>query len=303
MLRRSRNGNRPGLSRAEVLMIVAIIGVVGMLLLLAMPAQRENARMLHCRNNLGQVGLAMLAYGNAFDGALPPVAAPLPSEPSPIASWLRALGEPDFSRLATNRPPRLSEDGPAAVPVRIPGLLCPGDPRATESVFDAPTSYRFNAGDSPGGLNGPFAPGVARTLREIELADGLGYTSAMSERLLGDGRADASPWNYRRLPAPIASESCPDDGDWKGDAGSSWATNGWVSGLYNHALAPNALRSCVGSDDRSALMGASSGHPENRVHVLLLDGGVRSYATTVNPQIWKALGTVGPRPGGPAEEP
>lgn len=283
-------------------MVAAIVGVATMLLLLSMPTQRENARQVACQRNLGQIGLALLAYGDAFAGALPPVATPLPSEPSPISAWLRVLGEPDFARVVPDRPPQWNLDGPNVVAHRVPGLLCPSDPGIGNLAMVAPSSYRFNAGDSPIGLNGPFAPGVFRTLSAIDEADGRAFTAAMAERLLGDGRAAASPSNYRRLAVPISSEHCPDEGDWKGDAGSSWATNGWETNLYTHALTPNPEKSCVSGDGQAGLIGSSSGHA-GRVYVLLLDGGVRPYTESVHPRIWRALGTVGVRPAEVGESP
>lgn len=283
---------RRGIGRAEVLVIVAIVGLASLLFLLSMPGRRENARLIACQRNLGQIGLTLIAYGNAFDGALPTLTTPLPSEPSPVATWLRVLGEPDFSRLVADRPPSIDDAGPAVAAHRVPGLLCPSDPNIRNAQFDAPTSYRLNAGDAPRGLNGPFAPGVFRTLATIEEADGLAFTAAMAERLLGDGQAREYLGNYRRSAGEIGAETGSVAEEWRGDAGSTWAVNGWASNLYNHALTPNAPGSSINGDGQAGLIGASSGHA-GRVHVLLLDGRVQSFGSTVHPNIWKALGTVG----------
>ena len=67
MLQRFRRG---GFTLVELLVVIAIIGVLVALLLPAVQAAREAARQSACRNNLKQIGLAVLRV-ETRRGALP----------------------------------------------------------------------------------------------------------------------------------------------------------------------------------------------------------------------------------------
>lgn len=288
---------RGGFGLGEVIVVLVIVMIVGLLLISAMPRQREAARMAACRKNLGEIGIA-LAHANKVQGHLPPVPPLGPDAPppmsGPLALMMQTLGLPSFAGLVD--PERLPANRPGAPtgPIRIPGFVCPSDGAGGLETTDK-VSYRGTTGSTVDGNGGIFAPGrEPLSLANVEAADGLGYTAAFSERLLGSGQDTAGLRNYAVVPGPVEPEGSsplPPDA-WRGDAGSSWMVANWPSTLYSHALPPNGSPSIVADDGLTARMGASSGHVEG-VNVLRCDLSVTTVTTRVAPKVWKALADVG----------
>lgn len=62
---------RSGFTLVELLVVIAIIGLLAAMLLPAISSSRESARDAQCRNNLRQIGIAILAYSDRNSGVLP----------------------------------------------------------------------------------------------------------------------------------------------------------------------------------------------------------------------------------------
>jgi prepilin-type processing-associated H-X9-DG protein len=293
------------LTLVEVLIVLALVATVALVLLMAVPRAREQARLAGCRRNLGQIGIAIALY-DQFQNHLPIVAEPGPLDgqsaagattygAGPLRTLLETLVLPDFTELIDPRKPLKPRAGEIPGETAVPGFVCQSDPTGLAGRFRAPVSYRATTGDSAEGDNGPFAPGRTLALSAIEAADGLSYTAGFAERLIGNHESGISGLAaYQLVPDRVMPQGCrpaPDTSAWRGDAGSSWRDCDYLSTLYNHALLPNGQPSCIAADGRTAFMGASSGHTRG-VNMLLLDGSVTVVVPTINAKVWKEFASV-----------
>ena len=293
IVRRTRSRPR-GISAVEVLIVVAILLIVTLALMAAIPRSRENARLVLCNDHLAKIGGSLALYDTTFSH-LPTMPRPGERGPGPLALLTAHSGFGDFGGETRSKPKSapLFADVPAGRPVR--GFVCPADLVFDRAApFPAPTSYRGCAGPGPDGLGGAFAFGAVVGGENVEKAAGKDFTAAFAERRIGSGSGELWPANdYRSVPGPIGGVPCPEGPaeSWRGDAGSSWESADWTSTLYNHAMTPNGSPSCVAVDGKSARMGASSNHA-NRVNVLMVGGSVRGFTPTVDAEVWRKFAGV-----------
>ncbi|MEO0530948.1 MAG: DUF1559 domain-containing protein [Planctomycetota bacterium] len=168
---RATGGSRAarwGFTLVELLVVISIVGVLVALLLPAVQAARESSRRSSCKNNLKQVGLAILNY-ESTNGKFPPGKQWSARKPDPNAfdyAWssiiLGYLEEEslrqqiDFTRPLTD---------PVNLPAKsqtIAAYLCPSASRLEE--HRGPDARLFNLGGLPGeglacidylGISGP----------------------------------------------------------------------------------------------------------------------------------------------------
>jgi prepilin-type N-terminal cleavage/methylation domain-containing protein len=182
-----------GFTVVELLVVVAIIGVLVALLLPAIQAAREAARRANCESNLRQCGSAISEYVTSKDQFPASRTAHTLGATSVIMNWvypvLTNLGETSLHRqLRTGTLP-------SPLP-KLPVLICP-----SQAIFgqpDAPLSYAVNGGRANNAnnldynANGVFVDKAVanpqiKDMRIVDLTDGQSNTLMLLENLSVQG--------------------------------------------------------------------------------------------------------------------
>lgn len=262
---------RPAFTLVEVLVVIAIIGVLAGILVPAVQSARESVRRTSCSNNLRQLGLALGSFESAR-GRFPVGAesrewAANPNLPHQFFRWsVLAHLAPFFEET------RLLEDLDISVPLytgigadsiapqnreavarTVPLFLCPSDRGRPVSDIFGPTNYAACTGSGVGGGT-PFESDgiffINSQIRPKDISDGLSKTAAFSESILGDGPvagrtpsgiAPATGYAFV-FATPLSDAACnrPLYYNFTDLRGFSWANGEYRTTIYNHARPPNA---------------------------------------------------------------
>jgi prepilin-type N-terminal cleavage/methylation domain-containing protein len=155
LVRSKRRIALAGFTLVELLVVIAIIGVLVALLLPAVQAAREAARRSQCKNNLHQVGLALLNFESS-KGSLP--AGSGYTRPEPKGNWVVGAA-PYFEQTAVFSHydfTKYSNEGSnlqLAATTVIPMLVCPSDEESSQPILS-------NRRQGAGSHNPPVAQGL-----------------------------------------------------------------------------------------------------------------------------------------------
>ena len=179
----------------QLLVVVAIIGMLIALLLPATQSARESARRSQCTNNLKQIGLALHNYHDTYGQFPPAIIGPSDVPPERQFSWMVAI-LPFLEQNSLYEALRLDLpwDHPhnaSLLQISPQTLLCPSDPSpdATQEGY-LRTSYvavtgadlSYGVGDRRGVI------GMDRGLSCAEITDGTSNTILVAEV------TDGGPW-------------------------------------------------------------------------------------------------------------
>lgn len=320
------HGNaRAGITIVEVLVAIAMIGLLVALLLPAVQSSRESSRKIQCIDHLRQIGTACAAHESSFQrfpAALMGDRAPSAFIGQRLAPQVALLPFVDQRNvwemidlqedgLGAGDDPPTSIRNASVLSINIPLYLCPSD-----AVPIGGNSYRVSIGTSPqmhetipqdekAAKVGALA-GQGRGVYAARIRDGLSQTVFFSEKLVGDRDVDAY-YPSRDYFLAGGDFRYPDDAldgcrlavginpDHVSFGGSTWLLGGYDFTWYNHIATPNAqLPDCSSGRQASGAVGGSfaarSPHPGG-VNVVFGDGAARLISNSIDLQVWRALGT------------
>ncbi|MDE2509010.1 MAG: DUF1559 domain-containing protein, partial [Planctomycetota bacterium] len=290
-------------------------------------AAREAARSAQCANNLRQIGLASQNYVSRF-GKYPCVydGIVIKSAEYPgvaiysqrFSHWTRILPDLDQNVLydqlnftdVLSDPSRSKPDSNAenssAISTVLRAFLCPSDAAAAVIGTTGDTNYRVNIGwsnmlqilgDDPNG--GPFNSAQGSP---AAVTDGLSNTVPASEKLRGI--VEGSPFDPRTSMASGFVGTTPAETyhmcatktsrhfGYMTYAGLSRAVATQAHTMYGHIGLPNdPSADCLGRVLFWYGMASARSNPPGGVQAAFADGSVRFVKSSVNRQVWKAIGT------------
>ena len=309
---RATDRSREGFTLVEVLVVLAIIGILAGLLLPAVQAAREAARRAQCSNNLKQVGLALLSYEGSnnslppgrmmtydprYAGSSPPCTSLLVEK----SLFLHILAQMDQGPLYDAINHNLAIFGFENRTVRlasVASLACPTDPAAGR-VRDGDTRLLYSFGLAVPGEPYPVFFGSYAGMygsyflnATPRIANGCRVPSAVLAQVDGSFH-DVSPIRLAAITDGlsqtvfVAERALSPLREMEDDRGPTFGRYGWlISGNWGDSLVsafypPNLYRKVAPKGDVHQYFGASSLHPGG-LNALMGDGSVRFVTETVS---------------------
>lgn len=175
---------RPGFTAVDLLIVLALIGVLAGLLLTVLVKARVASGRTQSMNNLKQIALATHIYHDTN------LVLPAGNDKNNYSAFARLLPYLEQANLQIDFSKPVDDPANDNVrAVRIALFLSPLDPQKTVVANRGATNYLFCAGSKPGlkDNNGAFCQDSEVTLTQITNANGCATTLMAAETLKGDG--------------------------------------------------------------------------------------------------------------------
>lgn len=328
--RRGKSAQRSAFSLVELLVVMAIIGILVAIILPAVQSAREASRRTRCLNNLRQIGIAFHSY-HEMHKQLPPVYVAVRNTILP--DFLGASGEKDdanvhtyaefllphldqspvYQRIDFSQPnfapvdltpiglPNYVADNQSVVAIPLSVFLCPSAPRPENphtftwsGDLPIPITYR-SGGNDYGPSNGVFGsslPGFAPPQAGHPAGQGILSNNILNANfsIVRDGMSSTA------LMWEIAGRPDVWQKREKVDGGTTGG-GGWADILNAESWFKGTLNDGTAIDGPCAINcsnrfqgGTYSFHPGG-VHVLLCDGSARMVNENLNVGIFVQLVT------------
>lgn len=295
--------SRQAFTILELLVVIALIGMLLALILPAVQQARETSRRITCRSHLKQLGIALYSY-ELTHGCFPPFDGRCDRLYVDLLPYIDQTPLYEEARSWW-------ETGTIDYSMNVSLYICPSETIVVDDGATGPgyyPSYLINQGSGlqTYGLNGFDKWFVLRT---EDITDGMSNTAALSEKMINTFSMadDDSVTDERRMwsiPHPLIA---PDELDAFADSCLLEHFNGdhnsepvpWIISNYgyNHVLPPNSPSCWNGNDatdlgarSQNAARTASSLHAGG-VNLLLADGSCRFIASQVDRHVWRAVGS------------
>jgi len=298
--------NRRGFTMIELLVSLAVIGLLVAIIAPAIMNVRESARRMECQNNLRQIGLATLEYESEF-GVLP----------NGLLHRVTILPYLDLKGIYDLYDPSAPDEAPFQR-IRntvIPRYLCPSDPARRSNGVETFTSYPNCSGSGVlvNGADGAFGTWgrrptnglpVMQPIRIGDITDGTSNVAAVGEWLYDSANRPrlrttwTTPRQYTETEVDSFRNTCellpasPVDFGWSGTPrrGAPWY-NGWFgTGAYNHMLPPNRPSCSNAGGVVTGIYTAGSLH-RGGANLVYVDGHVRFESENIDRLVWQRIGS------------
>lgn len=327
-----RFAHRRAFTLIELMVVIAIIGILIALLLPALQVAREAARRASCINNLKQITLAVQGYESA-QTFYPPAFCWSGTVGDTSGNWsvhARLLPYLDRSSLqpivgGAKYDPKLAE-----TPISIFG--CPTEPypeprRVPDGRMLTPLNYGMNMGvwfvfDPASKKVGQGVFVVNGKYSGKSLRDGATYTlcsaevSAWTQYYCDAGRAPTLVPTKQEEFEALGGAPGPGGNTLWPDGHSDWASGRVHQTGFTTAIPPNTARRGTFStqfDWVSQREGTSTTIPtyaavtarsdhSGMVNVSFMDGSVRSISENIQPSVWRAMSTIAGGEASPSAE-